>query len=523
MRVGMQLRLWLAEAPASQVVATTLVIGAVVALLVASLYPSDDGAGTTLDAAGGSFSADGASGDGGVGGDGGSGTDVLGDGTEAGGGTAGLGGAGGRSGTGGTGGGSGGSAGGAPVRLTASDTGVTADSIKVGFLVVNLAGLNATGQALGLRGDIEQVIDAYVAEVNKAGGINGRKVVAVKRRTDTTSQGDGIAACTQMLEDEKVFGVVDTFATVYQAVQRCFTIDGKAPFSHSYLLSEAFQAAGGGYDVGAPRNIDRAAREWVAGAKADGFLKGGENVGVITDTCEPSHGVVRDVLVPGIKAAGAGSVKQVDIDCDTSSQSSQVPNAVLQLKVAGVTHMFLAVSFLAATNFTINADSQAWRPKYFVSDFYGLTTDLFSKNFSPNQFDGVHAVTSTYSGQQAAGRPISAGAKKCGDMLVRHGLPGISDINRDAEALGICDQFVDVFVAAAKEAGPNLTRPGWAQAVGRLGKLEVASNDSTTFRPGKYSGGDTIASIEWRADCPYAAYRPSPCWVALTGFRPGAA
>jgi ABC-type branched-subunit amino acid transport system substrate-binding protein len=407
------------------------------------------------------------------------------------------------------------------LKLTASDVGVTADSVKVGFLIVNLAGLNATGQALGLRGDISQVVDAYVAEVNRLGGINGRKVVAVKRPTDTTNQGDGIAACTYMLKDQKVFGVIDTFGAVYEAVQRCFSLDGHAPFSHSYVLSESFQAAGKGMDVAALLNLDRQARTWSLAAKEKGFIKGGEKVGVITDTCEPSHSVVDKVLVPGIKAAGAASVKTVLIDCDTGSQTSQVPNAVLQLKTAGVTHVFPAVSFVAATNFFQNADAQAWKPKYFLSDFYGLTTDLFSKNFSPNQMNGVRAVTTTYSGWQAAGKGVPPGAQVCSDALTRHGVPGITDINTDAEALGLCDQFLDIFVAGAKKAGPNLTRVGWAQAVQQLGRIQLASNDTSVFGPGKFSGGDSVADIEWRADCPYGPYRPRPCWVALGGYRPG--
>ena len=38
-----------------------------------------------------------------------------------------------------------------------------------------------------------------------------------------------------------------------------------------------------------------------------------------------------------------------------------------------------------------------------------------------------------------------------------------------------------------------------------------------------FSGGDTMADIQWLANCPYQPYRPNPCWVQLTGYRPAPA
>ncbi len=69
-----------------------------------------------------------------------------------------------------------------PTARTASDVGVTAATIKIGFLLTDLT------QSKKLLGDIgadkadqQASYQAFVDEVNAGGGINGRKVVPYSR------------------------------------------------------------------------------------------------------------------------------------------------------------------------------------------------------------------------------------------------------------------------------------------------------------------------------------------------------
>jgi hypothetical protein len=397
--------------------------------------------------------------------------------------------------------------------LTATDRGVTADEVRIGFLLLNPGGLDEAGFALGFRSDIEKVVDALVAEVNAEGGIHGRRLTAVTRKVDPTSQQDQIAACSYLLLDQKVFGVVDSATTIYSATQRCYTIDGQTPFTHSYPLSSEFMESSGGYDVAANRNLTRIAREWAAEARATGFLAGGETVGVLTDACEPSNSIIHSVLVPGLRDAGAGAVKVVQIDCDPAAAQSQVPSAVLQMKAAGVTHILMATVYVAVQNFLQSAEMQGYRPEYFVSDYDGMVNDYFAQGFPPAQWDRVRGITTLLFGAAAAGKPPAPGTTRCSDILRRHGLRGLDDIEvADAEAGAICEEL-DIMVRAARAAGPGLTRAGWARAVSTLGSIEAATVAAVGFAPGKHSGGDSITTVEWRREC--------RCYVQISDSRPG--
>lgn len=399
------------------------------------------------------------------------------------------------------------------VKLTKSDRGVDETSIKIGFLLVNLRGLEDSGLAPPLRKDIDRVVDAYVDEVNQKGGIYGRKVVAVKRKTEPLSQDDQRAACVSMVRDNQVFGVVDTASNIYEATQRCYGIENKTPYTHSYPLSQEFQAAAGGLDVSANRNLTRIAKEWAVAAKAAGFLTGVEKVGVLTENCPPSINVIRDVFIPLLKSNGAREVVLRTTDCDPGVQQGQASGAAPAFRSEAVTHVFLPLNYVSVQAFLKAADADpTYKFRYFVSDYNGLSADFFMKDNSPTQWDRVRGITHTFSGWKAAGKPTPPEEKACSDILTSRGLDGLGGPD-DAEALGICDEF-NIMVAALRGAGVNPTRALWAQAIQRLGKVPTGGIPSVTFGPGKFSGGDTVADIEWRREC--------TCYVNLSDYRQAA-
>src|SRR5206468_3351009 len=144
--------------------------------------------------------------------------------------------------------------------------------------------------------------------------------------------------------------------------------------------------------------LDRIAKEWANAAKELGFIKGGEKVGIFTDQCEPSNTVLRKVLVPALKAVGTQEPKIAATNCSPEAQQSEVPGIVVQMKSAGITPRVMATSYVGVHNFLQTADGQAYKPKYFASDYDGLTSDLFTKNFSENQWDRVKGITVGYNG-----------------------------------------------------------------------------------------------------------------------------
>lgn len=373
--------------------------------------------------------------------------------------------------------------------------------VKIGFLISTLGGVDQSGQALGVRNDLAQVIDAYVAYQNKQGGILGRKVVAEKRRTDPISQSDQLQACTELTQDKKVFGVVDTASLIFANTQQCFIQDNKTPLVHSYAESEAFMDAGKGYDVTTIRSLDRIAFQWADEIGKLGFLKGGEKVGILQDNCEPSNGVIKNVLIPGLKKYRPASVESYESDCSAASAQAQPPALQNQMCVDGVTHVLLATSFVAAQTFLQSADggpcgSGARKYKYMASDYSLLANNLRTRNFPARQFDGSLAVTNLYTGIEKT----SPQNQLCSKILRDAGLPGIDNTYPNADASAVCDYFF-IMVKNAENVGPELTRARWAQASQRLGTFKGSFVPESRYEPGKTNGGELVHAMTWRADC----------------------
>jgi hypothetical protein len=87
--------------------------------------------------------------------------------------------------------------------------GVTADTIKVGVTYVDLSTLK---DVVGIdHGDYQKAYQAVADDINKKGGINGRKIQLVFAPVNPTGTNAAAAACTKLTQDEKVFVAVGFF------------------------------------------------------------------------------------------------------------------------------------------------------------------------------------------------------------------------------------------------------------------------------------------------------------------------
>ncbi len=87
--------------------------------------------------------------------------------------------------------------------------GVTADSIKVGIVWVDLSSLVSILHIN--QGDFTKAYQAIVDDINAKGGIHGRKLDATLVGVNPTSQSGADQACTQLTQDDKVFVAVGFF------------------------------------------------------------------------------------------------------------------------------------------------------------------------------------------------------------------------------------------------------------------------------------------------------------------------
>ena len=399
-----------------------------------------------------------------------------------------------------------------PVTRTASDQGVTADTIKVGFLLVSFANLDAAGFAFGQRQDREAAIKAYVDDLNKRGGIHGRKVVYTIVKSDPFNAAANRQSCVKLTADEKVFAVLNGGGAVGSNVA-CYA-DAKVPniFATSQTVSEALYRKGNGYLVAMGASGTRSLLNWALFALDTGAIGPGKGkLGILSDECPPDPEMMEQDFKPFLRSKGV-DVVEARVSCDIGLAQQQVPGAVLQMRQAGVTQMFFAVLFPSAQSFIQQAEAQGFKPKYHVSDFWALNTDFSAKNFPADAFDGTKSISFSHSGEEPARVPYSDPVKRCGKILSDAGLPGITNqMGTDAEIIVLCDSFT-LWEQAAKRAPVNLTRADWVQSLSTFGPYATAYAERAVYAPGKFNGGDSYSLLEWRKSC--------SCWVQIRKHEP---
>ena len=107
-----------------------------------------------------------------------------------------------------------------------TDPGVTANSVKIGFIYP------ATGVAASISQNGIKGFQARVDAENAAGGVNGRKIEVVGK--DDGSSGQNVQVTHDLVENEKVFAVVDQSPLAF--------------LSYRYLLDNGVPMVGNGVD-----------------------------------------------------------------------------------------------------------------------------------------------------------------------------------------------------------------------------------------------------------------------------------
>ena len=407
-------------------------------------------------------------------------------------------------------------------RLTATDRGVSADAIKVGFTIANFTPAQQYGIAPGQRTDVSQAIDALVAHANERGGVLGRRIEAVKVSPDLINEPDQRQKCVELTETEGVFAVIDSFAFSFETSSACVTAEHKTLLVTENPGSSANVRLGFPYLVSVQKDDNRKMKDLVWAADGAGFFDpahGFERLGLLEDGCSPDVFDAPDGLEAHLRAVGVTEWTKFRTGCTTPAEvHSGATQAALRFKQDGVTHVLLAGRPGVVTAYLDAAGRADYAPAYFAGDFLNIILGGLVDDYD-ERFDGALGVTQTHAGEGTVGKPLSAGVQRCSDILTDHGVDPIvaeppDDIGDDVEVLALCENFL-LFLQVAAAAGPDLTRATWFEALAGVGDYRGATTDLARFdRRGKMTGGDTTKLVQWHRDC--------RCWKELTEFGPAA-
>ncbi|MFA5788117.1 MAG: ABC transporter substrate-binding protein [Actinomycetota bacterium] len=401
-------------------------------------------------------------------------------------------------------------------KLTATDRGVTKDSVLVAVIVPSGANFSY-GSTLGIpvaSYPMSDFVAPFVKEVNATGGISGRKLEVAMVEFNLLSRDDWQAACVKAAEDLKAFAVLTTGGYEGNEGEGCLA-DKQLPTITFNLSSEdMLHRREKGWIRQILMNVDRTVKNWVDWAIQSGIASSSKRMGVWWQAAADDDLLVNNVLLPYMKSRGLNVVATFGFSNDTSQWPVEASSAVLRFKSSKVDLVWPAGNWFQNTFFTRQAESQDYHPRYTASDFGFVTTESMSQMYDANQWDRVRAVTVFRTGEQAAGKDPTPEQKQCQEAYQRYGGKPPQNM-MDSEALFLACEQVWLLAKAARLVGPDLTRARFLAAIDSLGTYNerVAMSDPLTFRKGKYDGADRYAVIEWRKEC--------KCYHQVEGFRSG--
>ena len=382
--------------------------------------------------------------------------------------------------------------------LTASDVGVTPTAIKVGFVLLDLGGASSFGAAVpGFDPKVQQQEwQTFVDDLNKHGGINGRKIQPYYVKADPVDTNSQRQACLQLTQDDKVFMVVNA-ASGLGTSELCVTAENHTLDLSLQLNPTEYYQRSGGMLITEQQQGNRWFSDWALALNHIGKLHG-RHLGILTDQ-DRADLMVNGGLVPSLRRLGYSVSYLADVSGDPERGPSEIPAQLQQMRLKGVDTVFLATSFVNATAFVNDADKQQWRPQYFTSDWSGDDVGTLLGGM-PQSFDGAIATTD-YAFIPSPSHPEAASARACRQQwnqlqpgqTVTPTSPGNGQDYANIVTICLTMHLVE---QGAGNAGATLTRSGVSAAVQELGSFDWGGLGGR-FGPGRLDWAQNMRPMVW--------------------------
>ena len=377
-----------------------------------------------------------------------------------------------------------------PVVLTATDTGVTADSIKIAAVFPDLSVLGRDS------GDLEAKFQAAVDAVNQSGGVIGRQIELIFSAYVPIGEADAEALCVRNVEDEGVFAVV---GILLRDMPLCYT-----EFNDTIVIN-AFETTSELFERSvAPLISTNPLAERLVEVNIDTLLEGGH-------------------LAPGMRIAVHGMVTREDLHNRylqvLDSRGVEVVSHSIRTTFNDVIGAEAEVDIFAERWLAEGAEAVLGSAPESGLDFVGvyerrgidlpmllpenthvvpsLIRESFGYDLAPLELAVVLVrdvdPASLYPGNVAG----------VADCLDRFEAASGEEVNIDQSDEGLDNllptlfacQVIDIFAAVARGAGPELTTETFAAAAESIGPIEVTGLAAASLGAGKFDVSDAPAEI----------------------------
>jgi ABC-type branched-subunit amino acid transport system substrate-binding protein len=349
--------------------------------------------------------------------------------------------------------------------------GVSQDEIKLGVTYVDFTAIRNIVDIS--HGDYVKTYNAVIDQLNKSGGVNGRKIVPVFEGVNPLGTAPAQEVCLKLTEDQKVFAAVGFFIMDSPA---CYVVQHDTPLLGGTMSPDILAKAKAPWmtlDSGpevTPRVMDTLAKS--------GALKG--KLGVVALATEEDNLLNAQVL-PGLKRNGLkGTTAIIDAPLtDTVAGTQQAQTIAERFKSDGITTVLLVGSTPSVfTNALKNTD---YRPRLVGSEFSTFQGAALNKATDPALWKGaVTADISTDFNDPSLQKCYKTVEKKTGDTIVEH--PKTGDPDYQASASAAC-RYISLFDQLATAAGKDLTVAGFGKAAQKLGSVTLPGSGTVKYDP----------------------------------------
>jgi ABC-type branched-subunit amino acid transport system substrate-binding protein len=406
-----------------------------------------------------------------------------------------------------------------------SQQGVTKDTIKIGIPLVDFSAIK---DYIDYDfGDTEAISKVFVDDINKNGGINGRKIVPVYKKYPPIPGGkpDPLSLCTSFAEDDKVFAVVGVFIDFTGQAQKCVSKDHNLVQIGHELNQPWIDGVPGGLLLTPDRTKEQVASSLISLLASSGRLKG-KTVAVVGQ--QDNEASVNKVIVPALKKAKVktGSTAILNITgTDTTAAQAQVDSFIEKWKSEGVNAVFLSGNDVSAKQFAESIKKGL--PKAQLITDTDTTLDQAKgeqqAGVTPNPYEGIITGTGVTPSQRWANK--NATLQHCVDVYQKATgttVPGPDQrkktasgksLNTDQAVTDACGDLT-MFKTIAEKVGPNLTTKNWQKTVDSFGSIQLPPDSYASLCKGKYAAEDDFQLVSYDS-----SIGTSGDWKSLTPIK----
>ncbi|MGP8058191.1 MAG: ABC transporter substrate-binding protein [Acidimicrobiales bacterium] len=425
-----------------------------------------------------------------------------------------------------------------------STRGISGNTINVAFPVVSL---NSLAGKEGFAQDVEfgeqvKAIHFFVNEINKQGGINGRKINPLIANFDPTDEASMRALCKDWTEGSPAaFAVIDGVGTWTGDNQLCITQEGHTPLISQWTTVSNWTQEGAPYLWWTGPDDAAIIQATVNWGLQSGLLGEGRKVGVIAGDRASDQDALNQYLIPDLQRAGVNAtVETIAADpSETATTNTEAPLVVQKLKAAGVNSLIPLIPFNVFFPVLQAQTQQQYDPRLLLSDYEESITSALGLIPIPYEqaLDGQEGVTTQTLGGFDDARPESQGGYDPGvrscyeDWHKAYPNPVGTSQSAYIEEQGPIQAWctsIRLFATAARNAGSDLNRRTFVEAMSKIQNFPGGFTPVLSYGPNKYYGPTQYQVVELHNNVPPSSacklktngQPQGTCWVVVHSWQP---